>query len=239
VISQKPSNPADVRTAHFRRYFLYERLADSPGHRRYLRRAYADALSRARQQHPDLVQDRTPSILLCGVGAAGTAEIFCRFALGEFPGAQITLFDLRPEVLEKSQARLNARRIGRAGQITAQAGNALRMPFASASFDWIETDNFLQFIAREDLATLAANWQAVLKPGGLLTTRQFFALGRSHNQLVCGAWKIFCQLISAPSHEHRVEDVRASLLAEKFSAVDIWKAPKTFGLITALAAFKE
>jgi SAM-dependent methyltransferase len=238
VISRKSSNPAEVRSSHFRRYFLYEWLAAIGVHRRYLRRSYADALYRARQLKPGLFPDRTPRVLLCGIGAAGTAETFCRFALGEFPGAQITLFDLRPRVLEASLVRLRARGIGRTDQITVQAGNALQMPFALASFDWIETDNFLQFIARDDLAQLAANWQAVLKPGGLLTTRQFFAARNSHGRLICTAWKILSGIISAPSHEHSADEVQAALIANQFSDMEIWKTPRTFGLITALNAFK-
>jgi SAM-dependent methyltransferase len=239
VIPQKSLNPADVRSSHFRRYFLYEWLADAGLHRGYLRRAYADALNRARQRQPGLFSERAPRILLCGVGAAGTAEIFCRFALGEFPGAQITLFDLRPEVLEKSLARLRARGIGLADQITAQAGNALQMPFAPESFDWIETDNFLQFISRDDLAQLVDNWQAVLKPGGLLTTRQFFARRKSHSRLVCTAWRTLSKIISAPCHEHSADEVQALLVVKRFSNVEIWKAPGTFGLISAMAAFKK
>jgi SAM-dependent methyltransferase len=239
VTPQNSSSPAELRTLHFRRYFLYEWLAAIGVHRRYLRQAYADALHRARQRKLDLFSDRTPRILLCGVGAAGTAETFCRFALDEFPGAQITLFDLRPKVLETSLVRLRASGIGRADQITVQTGNALQMPFAPASFDWIETDNFLQFIARDDLARLVANWQAALNPDGFVTTRQFFAARGSHSRLVCTAWKILSGLISAPSHEHSAEEVQAALIAKQFSNVEVWKLPGTFGLITGLNAFKE
>jgi SAM-dependent methyltransferase len=239
VISPKSSKPADLRISHFRRYFLYEWLADAGAHRGYLRRAYAEALNRARQCQPGLFSGRAPRILLCGVGAAGTADTFCRFALGEFPDAQITLFDLRPEVLKKSLTRLRACGVGRTDQITAQPGNALHMPFAPASFDWIETDNFLQFIAPDDLAQLIANWQTVLKPGVLLTTRQFFAGDPSRGRLVRAVWKLLCRMISAPSHEHSADEIQAVLRAHEFSVVEVWKAPNTFGLITALAAFKK
>lgn len=238
MIRQKVSKPADARTLHFRRYFLYEWLADAGAHRPYLRRAYADAVLRARHLRPRLFSERAPRILLCGVGAAGTAETFCRFALKKFPDARITLFDLRPAVLEKSLVRLRTRGIGRADQIEIQAGDALQMPFAPERFDWIETDNFLQFIARDNLAQLAANWENILKPGGLLTTRQFFAADRSHNRLVCHLWKLGCRIISAPSHEHSADEIKAVLTGARFSMVEVWKTPGTFGLITALAAVK-
>ena len=239
MISPKSSKPADLRISHFRRYFLYEWLADAEGHRRYLRRAYAEALNRARQCQSCLFSESSPRVLLCGVGAAATAEMFCRFVLNKFPGARISLFDLRAEVLEKSLVRLRACGIGGAGQIAIHSGDALQMPFAQASFDWIETDNFLQFIARDDLAQLADNWQAVLKPGGLLTTRQFFAGDPSRGRLVRAVWKLLCWMISAPSHEHSADEIQAVLRAHEFSVVEVWKAPKTFGLITALAAFKK
>lgn len=47
------------------------------------------------------------------------------------------------------------------------------MPFAAESFDWIETDFFIQFFSAEEKALLFHEWYRVLKPGGVVTTRDW------------------------------------------------------------------
>lgn len=237
-MSALPCPPADSRTPCFRRYFLYEWLSNPDAHRKYLRHSYADALARARQVRPEIFSSHAPRILLCGVGTANTAETFCRFAWQLMPSAQIILFDLRPEVLEKSRRRLQAAGVGRAGQIEIRAGNALAFPFEERTFDWVETDNFLQFFTGRELRSLVAGWGEILKPGGLLSTRQIFPGAGLGGKFSRCAWKTCSRLVSAPCHEHGVGEVQEILLNEKFQIAGIWKARKSLDQITALAAFR-
>jgi SAM-dependent methyltransferase len=232
------SQPADSQTKRFRRYFLYSWLTNPDAHRNYLRRVYADSLARARQTQPDLFRTGEGHFLLCGVGSVNTAETFCRFALKTAPAARITLFDVRPEVLEKSRARLRACRIGGTNQITLQMGDALRLPFAAESFDWIETDNFLQFFRKEELPQLAAGWHEILKPGGWFTTRQIFlgsGWGDVFGRLL---WQSYSRIISAPCHEHCPAEVARQLERASFRVANRWQPARSFKQIHSLAAFR-
>lgn len=53
----------------------------------------------------------------------------------------------------------------------------MQLPFASESFDAIETDFFLQFFSNHDKKDLFKEWFRILKPNGIVTTRDFVSTG--------------------------------------------------------------
>ena len=196
------SQPADSQTKRFRRYFLYSWLTNPDAHRNYLRRVYGEAFASARKVRPEFFFQPKPHFLLCGVGAANTAETFCRCVLQVAPHARITLFDIRSTVLAEARRRLTKRGVGTTEQITYQQGNALDFPFAEETFDWIETDNFLQFFSPTELPQLTAGWQKILNTGGVLATRQMSPKGGLRGKCFSAVWRTYSRLITAPSHQH-------------------------------------
>lgn len=219
------------------RYFLYEWLESDRAHRRYLQRAY-DAVEKLSGDQRYRLPVKNQKILLCGVGRAATAEYFCERLHRTAPSAKVTLFDLRPAVLDKA-----ARRIWRRGlklRIETCAGNALAMPFADESFDWIETDHFFQFFHRDQLPGIISEWQRLLRPGGRITTRFFTPdLARSDERRRAVSWKFISWVISAPCHLHSTDEIISAFEAKKFS-VDARPIPyERYRHITSLAAFKR
>jgi ubiquinone/menaquinone biosynthesis C-methylase UbiE len=196
------SQPANSQTQRFRRYFLYSWLTNPDAHRNYLRRVYREAFAQARMVQPEIFSQIEPHFLLCGVGTANTAESFCRCVLEAAPHARITLFDIRTTVLDDARRRLTKRSVGITKQITYQQGNALSFPFAEETFDWIETDNFLQFFSHAELLQLTAGWHKILKTGGVLTTRQMSPKGSLGGKCFAAVWRTYSRLITAPSHQH-------------------------------------
>ena len=63
------------------------------------------------------------------------------------------------------------------------------MPFAGERFDWIETDFFLQFFSTEERVILLREWYRVLKPGGIITTRDWLQQRQNFIERVIGRTK--------------------------------------------------
>src|SRR5205085_10726671 len=53
------------------------------------------------------------------------------------------------------------------------------LPFPDGYFDWIETDFFIQFFSTQEKVILFKEWYRVLRPGGIVTTRDW--LQQKHN----------------------------------------------------------
>jgi ubiquinone/menaquinone biosynthesis C-methylase UbiE len=195
------------------RYHLYEWLAPDAAHRAYLRHAYDAAQQLAQTQRRPFLQTDAPKILLCGVGRTATAFFFCDYVRELFPAAEITLLDQRPDVLEKSLQKI--RRHSPAQKIQLTPGDALALPFADTTFDWIETDHFLQFFSADQLPRLFAEWQRVLRPGGCVTTRHFTPdKNRPRDRVPTAIWKTISRVLSAPCHLHSAAEIQ-TLLAQK------------------------
>lgn len=223
--------------ASLSRYFLYEWLEPAGTHRRYLQLAY-DAAEDLAGKRRSSFSPVGREILLCGVGRTATAEYFCERLNRTTPSAKVTLFDLRPAALQKT-ARKVARRDFRL-RIDSRAGDALAMPFAGETFDWIETDHFLQFIRPDQLSSLVSEWRRVLKPGGRITTRFFTPdLTRSRERRRATTWRMMSRVISAPCHLHSTDQIIAALEQEKFSVFAEPIPHRNYQHITSLVAFKS
>lgn len=100
-------------------------------------------------------------VLDLGCGIGGPA----RYLAQQF-GCQVTGLDLSPAFIEV--AAYLTQRCGMTGRVTFEAGNALELPFADASFDVV----FLQHVVMniEDRAGLYAQVRRVLAPEGRLAT---------------------------------------------------------------------
>lgn len=153
-------------------YHRFQPFISNPLWRLYLRWAYAQGLKDLKPiKHPLPLENRQPSVLLCGVGSIVTAEEFIRFALNQAPQAKITIIDLRAEQIEQI-TRLAQQKFPRS-HITTYSINALALPtvIKPASLDWIETDALFEFLTPDELKKLIQIWRQLLKPIGFATTR--------------------------------------------------------------------
>lgn len=118
---------------------------------------------RGRQATLDLARaakiDSQHSVLDVGSGLGGPARCLAsRF------GCRVTGIDLTDEYCQA--ARLLSERTGLAHLVRFEQGDALRMPFADASFDAVWTEHVAMNIA--DKPSLYREMNRVLKPGGTL-----------------------------------------------------------------------
>jgi SAM-dependent methyltransferase len=122
---------------------------------------------------PDPLAGANPRVLLCGSASPYTTLTFARFVSQRHTTASIEVLDISSYALDESERFVKAHRDVDAAHIAYIEGDALRMPFADASFDSIETDFFIQFFTPSDQAILFREWYRVLKPGGVITTRDW------------------------------------------------------------------
>jgi SAM-dependent methyltransferase len=102
-------------------------------------------------------------VLDVGGGLGGPA----RTLAAEF-GCRVTTIDLTPSYVEA--ARMLTARLGLAGKVTHDLGDALALPYADGAFDLVWTQNTGMNI--EDKARLYAGFHRVLRRGGRLATQE-------------------------------------------------------------------
>lgn len=159
----------------FNKYHLtYEKLMANSirGHIQELNYEASNNLVK-QQGWETLAEKDHPSVLLCGTGSSETSSRFVHFVRGKNPSAKITILDLQEYPLLASREQLRKELDGNLDGIAFVQTNALTMPFEDSSFDMIETDFFLQFFSSEQKANLLKEWQRVLKPSGIVTTRDY------------------------------------------------------------------
>ena len=121
----------------------------------------------------DPLAKEAPQILLCGTASPYTTVTFARFVRERNIMAGIDVLDISPYSLSQSESLLlTCQDIDRT-RVSFVEGDALNMPFADGRFDWIETDFFIQFFSAEEKVILFKEWYRVLKPGGIVTTRDW------------------------------------------------------------------
>ena len=121
----------------------------------------------------DPLSKKVPQILLCGTASPYTTVTFVRFVRKHNITATIDVLDISPYSLSQSQSFLRTcQDIDRTG-VSFVEGDALDMPFADGRSDWIETDFFIQFFSTNEKVVLFKEWYRVLKPGGIVTTRDW------------------------------------------------------------------
>ena len=128
---------------------------------------------------PDPLANKAPHILLCGTASPYTTITFARFVRERSSMASIDVLDISLYALRQSERLLKTYRDIDCTKICFVEGDALHMPLPNARFDWIETDFFIQYFSAEEKAALFKEWHRVLKPGGIITTRDW--LWQKHN----------------------------------------------------------
>lgn len=116
---------------------------------------------------------KAPRILLCGTASPYTTVTFVRFIRARNIMTSIEIMDISSYSLKQSECLLKICRDIDNTNISFVEGDALNMPFADGYFDWIETDFFLQYFSPAERTTLFKEWHRVLKPEGIVTTRDW------------------------------------------------------------------
>ena len=121
----------------------------------------------------DPLSKKAPRILLCGTASPYTTVTFVRFVRKRSLTASLDVLDISPYSLSQSESVLRTCRDIDRTKVSFVEGDALAMPFSDGYFDWIETDFFIQFFSAEEKITIFKEWYRVLKPGGIVTTRDW------------------------------------------------------------------
>ncbi len=122
---------------------------------------------------PDPLAREAPRVLLCGTASPYTTVTFTRFVRKHNSVASIDVLDISPYAVSQSARFLETCQDIDPTRVSFNEGDALYMPFAGEHFDWIETDFFIQFFSSGEKANLFKEWYRVLKPGGVVTTRDW------------------------------------------------------------------
>ena len=122
---------------------------------------------------PGPLAKKAPHILLCGTASPYTTATFARFVYQRSKAAHIDVLDISPYALSQSASLLRTYRDIDCSKICFVEGDALHIPLPGASYDWIETDFFMQYFSSQEKATLFREWHRILKPGGIITTRDW------------------------------------------------------------------
>lgn len=142
--------------------------------RKYLDHSYGRGLQLVREagwDNPVTADDA--NVLLCGTGTPETSSTFVRFVKDQNPQARIHILDKERSPLERSRERL-WQELGEASRnIDIRQEDALHTSFPDSSFTGIETDLFLEFFPQKAKQELLQEWFRILRPGGIITTRDF------------------------------------------------------------------
>lgn len=109
-------------------------------------------------------------ILHMGVEGHHTARTFAQFVQERNPNANITIADFSKKAL--TNLRLNG--IEKLPNVEIIQADTTKLHFPDESFNLIETDGLLQFLSPQNKTQALSEWYRVLKPGGVVTTRDTF-----------------------------------------------------------------
>lgn len=154
-----------------------------------------------------------PRVLLCGSASPYTTLTFARFVGRRQPQAHIDVLDISPYALDQSARYLKARQQPESVEIAFVEGDALSMPFADSTFDWIETDFFIQFFPAAEKEQIFREWARVLKPGGIITTRDWLTDGRAFPDRAMRRFKnwLIGYMLDAVTYDASAEEVQHTL----------------------------
>ena len=169
---------------------------------------------------PDPLARTAPQVLLCGTASPYTTRAFARFVSTYSTTASIDVLDISPYALSQSAQFLKTCRDIDAARISFVEGDALRMPFADEHFDWIETDFFIQFFSAQDKVTIFHEWYRVLKPGGVVTTRDWLIEDHNVAERVMEGTKTWLirHILGPVTYSANAKDVREALGKLGFAA---------------------
>jgi SAM-dependent methyltransferase len=138
------------------RELLIEDLRNLRAINRYLgaHRNVLRGLARALHGHVG----REFSLLDVGTGNADVAAMIVRWARRRGLAARVSCLDREAVTLEEAAAQTRA-----FSEINLVRGDALRPPFAQASFDYILASQLLHHFANEQIVALLQNWRRVAR----------------------------------------------------------------------------
>ena len=162
---------------------------------------------------PDPLSNHTPHILLCGTASPYTTVTFARFVRERNNKAHIDVLDISPYALSQSEKLLRTCQDIDSSRICFVEGDALHMPLPGEHFDWIETDFFMQYFSTQEKATLIQEWYRVLKPGGIITTRDWLWQRQNLTELVVDGAKnwLIKHILGPTARSAKLEEVRQML----------------------------
>ena len=138
---------------------------------------------------PDPLSNKAPRILLCGTASPYTTITFARFVNEHNSTSHIDVLDISVYALSQSERLLKTCHDIDSSKLCFVEGDALNMPMPDEHIDWIETDFFMQYFSFEEKTTLFREWYRVLKPGGMITTRDWLWQRRNFSERVVDAAK--------------------------------------------------
>lgn len=193
---------------------LWEEIWGEHMHHGYYGRGGTYRLNR-RQAQIDLIEEllawaesdacnNPPSMILdlgCGIGGSS-------LYLAEKLGAQVTGISLSPVQIKRARERALNR--GLANQVTFEVANALEMPFADQSFDWVWSLESGEHMP--DKTKFLQECYRVLKPGGRLilatwchrpTTSWAGSLTANEKRHLQAIYQVYCLpfVLSLPDYE--------------------------------------
>jgi len=165
------------------------------------------------QGWPDPLAGADPQVLLCGTASPYTTRTFARFVCRHRADASLDVLDISPYALRQSAEFLKTCHDLDGAHISFVEGDAMCLPFDNERFDWIETDFFIQFFSPQEKATIFAEWYRVLKPGGVVTTRDWLLEGHGHaERLVEGAkTRLVRHILGPTTYSAGVKEVSEAL----------------------------
>ncbi|MGO8947803.1 MAG: class I SAM-dependent methyltransferase [Ktedonobacterales bacterium] len=173
-----------------------------------------------RRGWPDPLARTAPQVLLCGTASPYTTCTFARFVNKLSTTASIDVLDISPYALSQSAQFLKTCRDLNAACISFVEGDACGMPFANERFDWIETDFFIQFFSAQEKVTIFQEWYRVLKPGGVITTRDWLLVKHDFVERVVEGTKnwLIRHILGPVTYTASGEDVQETLRKLGFAA---------------------
>ena len=159
---------------------------------------------------PDPLSNNIPLILLCGTASPYTTVTFARFVNERNSTASIDVMDISPYALSQSQRLLKTCQDIDSSKLCFIEGDALHMPLPDDRFDWIETDFFMQYFSSEEKTTLFQEWYRVLKPGSIITTRDWLWQRQNFSERVVDGAKnwLIKHILGPTARSAKLEEVR-------------------------------
>lgn len=190
-----------------------------------LRHSYRDSLAIIqRQGWRNPFSGSSPTVLQMGIEEASTAAAFSGFVRDNNPQAQLIIADLSAVPLKQSSRYRFAHRPG-VGLLQADTTN---LPFADQSIDLIETDGLLQFLSPDEKIQTLKEWNRILKPEGIVTTRDRFipkhkVSKSSTREYFAHVHSEFARVYGTTLYDTVTEDMRAMFVAQGF---DLYMQPE-------------
>lgn len=170
---------------------------------------------------PDPLSNNAPHILLCGTASPYTTVTFARFVNEHNNTSHIDVLDISPYALSQSERLLKTCQDIDSSKLCFVEGDALHIPLPNAHFDWIETDFFMQYFSSQEKTTLFREWHRVLKPGGIITTRDWLWQKQNFSERAVDSTKnwLIKHILGPTARSAKLEEVRQLLNDTGFDVV--------------------